>query len=314
MSWQVTSGKIPQGRGVGNVGFADAAETGSGSVVRGTSPTMTNPVVGTQSGGDNSTKAASTAYVTAAIATASLSGFPLIGYISGLTLSTAGSSATFSIAAGMATNSTNVAMMPLATAYTKTTSAWALGSAAGSLDTSTIANNTWYHVYEIQRSDTGVTDILISLSPSAPTMPTNYDRKRRIGAMKTDGSAHWIKFVQTGFKFRWDVPVSDFPEGSTGITTATTQTLTVPTGVSVIADINGYFLYGGDSGFGLITPLSTTDSVPSATLFNGILGILSQFSLFDLEVVTNTSAQIRWRVTKTTAGMNLMTNGWTDPL
>lgn len=44
--------------------------TGTGSVVFATAPTMTNPVVGTQSASDNSTKGASTAYVTSAIASA----------------------------------------------------------------------------------------------------------------------------------------------------------------------------------------------------------------------------------------------------
>lgn len=38
-------------------------ETGTGLLVFGTGPTLTNPIVGTQSLGDNSTKAASTAYV-----------------------------------------------------------------------------------------------------------------------------------------------------------------------------------------------------------------------------------------------------------
>lgn len=41
-------------------------ETGSGVAVFGTAPTLTNPVVGTQTAQDNSTKAASTAYVDAA--------------------------------------------------------------------------------------------------------------------------------------------------------------------------------------------------------------------------------------------------------
>lgn len=45
-------------------------ETGSGSLVFGTAPTLSNPVVGTQSPGDNSTKAASTAFVADAITTA----------------------------------------------------------------------------------------------------------------------------------------------------------------------------------------------------------------------------------------------------
>lgn len=43
-------------------------ETGSGSLVFASAPTLTNPVVGTQSANDNSTKAASTAYVDTAAA------------------------------------------------------------------------------------------------------------------------------------------------------------------------------------------------------------------------------------------------------
>lgn len=46
----------------GTVSLLGNTSTGSGSVVLATAPTMTNPVVGTQSAGDNSTKAASTAY------------------------------------------------------------------------------------------------------------------------------------------------------------------------------------------------------------------------------------------------------------
>lgn len=45
-------------------------ETGSGALVFGTSPTLSNPIVGTQTANDNSTKAASTAYVDRAISTA----------------------------------------------------------------------------------------------------------------------------------------------------------------------------------------------------------------------------------------------------
>lgn len=57
---------------VGQLAASDLSNgtTGSGAVVLASAPTMTNPVVGTQSAGDNSTKGASTAYVTSAIATA----------------------------------------------------------------------------------------------------------------------------------------------------------------------------------------------------------------------------------------------------
>lgn len=43
-------------------------ETGTGALVFASAPTLVNPVVGTQAQGDNSTKAASTAYVDAAVA------------------------------------------------------------------------------------------------------------------------------------------------------------------------------------------------------------------------------------------------------
>jgi len=58
---------ILQGNGTA---ISAATTTGSGNVVLATAPTMTNPVVGTQSQGDSSTKGASTAYVDTAVANA----------------------------------------------------------------------------------------------------------------------------------------------------------------------------------------------------------------------------------------------------
>jgi glycine rich protein len=49
-------------------GTSVSAPTGTGAVVLATSPTLSNPVVGTQASSDNSTKAASTAYVQTALA------------------------------------------------------------------------------------------------------------------------------------------------------------------------------------------------------------------------------------------------------
>jgi hypothetical protein len=119
------------------------------------------------------------------------------GYLSGLTLSTAGASATFGIAAGAANDTASGGMMTLASAYTKTTSSWVVGTGNGALDTGAIANSTWYHVYLIKRIDTGVVDILISGSATSPTMPTGYtlaphwrdedQRLRAVDRVHTDG-------------------------------------------------------------------------------------------------------------------------------
>lgn len=53
--------------GNGSGGFTNNTSTGSGNVVFSSAPTLTNPIVGTQSADDNSTKAASTAYVDLAV-------------------------------------------------------------------------------------------------------------------------------------------------------------------------------------------------------------------------------------------------------
>jgi hypothetical protein len=86
----------------------------------------------------------------------------LRGYLSGLVLSTAGASTTFSVATGVAVDDVQKDFMNLSTAISKTTSAWAVGSGNGGIDTGAVAINTWYHVYLIKRPDTGVVDVLFS--------------------------------------------------------------------------------------------------------------------------------------------------------
>ena len=73
-------------------------------------------------------------------------------------------------------------------AFAKTTGTWTLGTGNGCLDTGTVAASTWYSVFVIERIDTAVVDVLCSTSATAPTMPTNYTRKRRIGSILTDAN------------------------------------------------------------------------------------------------------------------------------
>src|SRR6185369_8763195 len=82
----------------------------------------------------------------------------------------------------------------VASLITKTTAAFAPGSAAGGLDTGAIANNTWYYVYVIKNADDGTVDILFSTSATAPSMPAGFTLKRIIAAIKTNGSAQFIQW------------------------------------------------------------------------------------------------------------------------
>lgn len=243
----------------------------------------------------------------------------LRSYLAGLGLSTAGSSATMSIAAGQCVDTTNVSMMTLA-AFSKTTSAWALGSAAGGLDTGAIANSTWYHFYVIQRVDTGVVDALISLSATAPTMPTNYTLKRRIGSGLTNGSAQWVLFTQDGDYFRWSASVLDVNTTNPGTAAVTATLASVPTGVNVIAMFN--------LGVADTTPVNNTvqfsdlaaaDEAPSATaaplgLMRASIGAAGIYVNGGFQIRTNTSAQIRYRSTASDGNVivRIATLGWID--
>lgn len=244
------------------------------------------------------------------------------GHIAGLTLSTAGSSTTFSIAVGEAVDTAVAVLMQLTSAYSKTTGSWAVGSTNGALDTGTIAASTWYHVFLIRRSDTGVVDVLISLSATSPTMPASYDAKRRIGSLLTDGSSNWTAFHQYGEHFIWDTPVND----STTIPTSTASnyTISVPTGVVVEpiiscddetgSSIGPFEFIVNDPNVTATTP--TDDGTnPTLSLFGhrkSTSGDTIGSGFAGGNIFTNTSAQVQIIANGTSQYFTLNTFGWID--
>jgi hypothetical protein len=242
-------------------------------------------------------------------------------YLAGLTLSTAGSSATFGIAAGVAANSTNTAMMSLLSAYTKTTAAWAVGSGNGALDIGAIAASTWYHVFLIRRLDTSVVDVLISLSATAPTLPANYTQFRRIGSLLTNASSQWTAFVQNGDTFIWDTQIGVLVAIVNPGTAAVTRLAATPLGIitrAIIGVLGATTNSSTDSPASiLLTDLAQSDTVPSSTNFS-FYCYSSQTTGFQLggtvEVNTNTSSQYRSRLQLSAPGTNiyLTTIGWID--
>jgi hypothetical protein len=238
------------------------------------------------------------------------------GQLAGLTMSTAGGSGTMSIAAGQAADSTNTVLMFLGTAINKTTAAWTVGSGNGGLDTSSIAASTWYHFHEIMRPDTGVVDVLFSLSATAPTLPANYTYFRRIGSGLTNGSSQWVAFIQDGDYFQWLTPVRDVNVSTPG-SSAVARTLTVPVGVNVIAVMNALLTTATSDGL-YLSDLATNDMAPSSSV-----APLATVYAYDtagtvetgqVEIRTNTSGQIRSRVGAGGSGSGLIiaTLGWKD--
>ena len=129
------------------------------------------------------------------------------------------STTTFSLAPGGSGDDTFISTMFLSALLTKSLSAWAVGNNNGSLDTGAIAASTGYYVYLIKRPDTQVVDVLISLSATAPTMPTNYTLKRLVGWVLTNGSSQLVQWLgYTGGEQAWQTLTSDINDST--LTTA----------------------------------------------------------------------------------------------
>lgn len=158
------------------------------------------------------------------------------GHIAGLQLSNhTDASHDVQVTAGEARDASDTVDMVLSSAIVKQIdAAWAVGSAAGGLDTGAVANTTTYAVWLIKRSDTGVVDVLFSASFSSPTMPTNYDYKRLIGFVRTDGSANILAFTHTlPDLFVFTTPINQGDD--TTITSGALETATLPVPPNSIA-------------------------------------------------------------------------------
>lgn len=252
-----------------------------------------------------------------AVAATGVSAFS--GLLYGLTLSN-GTDATndINIAAGIAMDGGNAKFMNLASGITKQLdAAWAVGTNQGGLDTGTIANTT-YHMWLIMRSDTGVVDVLFSASATSPTMPPNYDYKRRIGSIVRSGGS--IKaFFQEGDYFYWLVQVSDVADNNPG-TSALTGTLTVPVGIRVLAIVNAGFSDSDTSIsaiYFLLTALDQTDTTPSVSAYTAgqvLTGSGKVTPMLQARVRTNTSGQVRYRISQSDSSVTaiVQTIGWID--
>jgi len=204
----------------------------------------------------------------------------LKGHLYGLTLSNNVSDAAndIDIAAGEAASTEiDSVLMVLASALTKRLdAAWAVGSGNGGLDTGSVGNNIYY-VWLIQRSDTGVVDVLFSLSKTSPTMPTNYDRKALIGSFARVSGAN-------------NVPRS-YSQKEVGPWVAYTPTIVglgTPTQVLIYSRRNGPDLEVRGQ---LTSGVSTVTTLSISLGVDGVNGGLTVSSIFNGRYLVGTAAR-----------------------
>jgi hypothetical protein len=222
--------------------------------------------------------------------------------------------------AGECADSTGSAFLSLASTMTKRIDAtWAAGNNQGGLFSGTVASNTTYHLFVIQKDSDGSIDAGFDTSITAANIPTGYTNYRRVASLYTDSSANLVQITNMGDEFLLKVPVNNYNTTNPG-TSAILVTLSVPLGFKsrVIAAINTECLATGGGLYNLlVTSTDQTDTVPSDTVFtirNDIGASVQLNNTVYSNWRTNTSGQIRVRLDVSDADLTVfvITHGWLD--
>jgi hypothetical protein len=243
---------------------------------------------------------------------------PARSHVSGLVPSVSG--ANFTLGAGEAIDSTGVKLLKLATAITKTTSAWAAGTGNGGLDTGTIAADTWYYHYLIERGDTGATDVIFSISSSGPLLPANYTLQsaKPVAVGKTNGSSQWASFTATeavggGLNYVWAaIPMDSATIGAS----RTLVTLSGVPALTVLANLNLTATHASLSAAIKAQCPSEDDGVPSASATPGCDTFTPSgggTSVATKSIFTDSVGRIAARSTLSSTTFRAFTNAFTLP-
>jgi hypothetical protein len=266
--------------------------------------------------------AANTDWVTVGLmASANLGLVPnLHGYISGCVQSHAADvDHDITLSAGFARDAANGAFLELTADITKQIdAAWAVGSSQGGMDTGSVGNSSWYYIWLIKRSDTGVVDALFSLSASSPTMPTSYDLKRLIGAVRTDASANILAFSAVevaggGLDVIWKDPPLDVNLAATLTTSRRLDVLSVPLLAGIVANVNVTSLDASENHLIYVCSPDANDEAPATTIGPGstVLATIANGGRNNVRVRTNAAGQIASRAGITVDNYYVATLGYT---
>lgn len=227
-------------------------------------------------------------------------------YIDGLEISNnvTDSDHDIDIATGVARDSSNSVDLVLSSSFTKQIDAtWAAGTNSGGLFSgASLTADTWYYVFLIEKDSDDSIDAGFDDNKTATNIPTGYTEYRRIGAVLTDGSSNILAFIQKDNYFYWDVLKNDFNSANPG-TSAVLSTVSVPPDMIGIFNVG---IYNGEASLSyyLITSPDITDSNPS-TYFDGYVWNASVASWKEKNIKVNSSSQIRYRVSLSTANVTI---------
>jgi hypothetical protein len=290
--------------------------TGTAANLSGTPALPNGTTATTQTTGDNSTKLATTAYVSAALTSVGASTVGIAGAFRNLVASATGLNTNVSVTADevMLENSSNyyVTVRGVSLTIACTT------SGANGLDTNTVAASTWYSVWVINNGTT--TAGLLSLSATAPTLPSGYTYKARVGWIKTgSGSPYYpLAFKQLGRRVQYMSYPPLIASGTAGSQSTptwvavTVSGASIPTTASVIHLIVQVTSAGGSNNYVMVAPNNSYGAYNSTTnpppyVLDTYLAAWTQAADMLLE-----SSSIYW-ISGSSLGQ-IFTHGWEDNL
>jgi plasmid stability protein len=134
----------------------------------------------------------------------------------------------FSAGVEILTNGTSYIPVAMPAMTKRLDASWVAGNNQGGLSTGTKANSTWYYIYGVYNTTTGVADYIFDPSPTSPTLSSGFTYSKRLlgGAMLTDGSGNILQWKWFGHQVEYDALILDSVTSLT--TTPSAFTLSVP--------------------------------------------------------------------------------------
>ena len=234
----------------------------------------------------------------------------LQSYISGLEISNGiDTDHDIDITAGQATTDDNSKYLTLPSTFTKQIDAsFSKGTDQGGLDTGTVANDTFYYFWLIEQDSTGDTDILISASPTSPTMPSGWTAKAFTGdAVLTDGSANILPFRLKGNDIKYKQKIQEIA-ATPANTTKINQTTKVPP--EYLGNYSVSRVYGSAVTYTVINEVGDTDVAASASNFDLRTSTTGSTTVKAKQLQTDSSSQISYRTDTAAGTLYIFTEGF----
>lgn len=217
------------------------------------------------------------------------------------------------VSAGSARDKDNNVDIVLVSGITKRIDqAWAAGSGNGMRDAGSLADYDTYHVFVIRNPTTSAIDIIASKSATAPTMPSGFTQRRRIGIFQMDTVANGIFAgywrADGTFQFKSALTVA------TGVALSSIQLATVLNNAGIKRKWIGRALLDNNGGQFWLVHRDPDVGVPTTSDMTIFKPIETRFKSEEVECWTDTAGRIYIGSADNSASnlVTLTTYGWLD--